>query len=75
MKVLRITAKVDGFRRAGIAHPAVATDHPIDGFTEDQIKAIKGEPQLVVEEVEVEGPEPKEADKPPARRQSGKAQA
>lgn len=74
MKALRITSKVDGFRRAGIAHPAVATDHPIDGLTEDQITALKGEPMLVVEEVEVEDPEPKEGEKP-ARRQGGKAQA
>lgn len=76
MKVLRITAKVDGFRRAGMAHPAAATDHPIDSLTEDQIKALKGEPMLVVEEAEVEDPEPeaKEGDKP-TRRQGGKAQA
>jgi hypothetical protein len=73
MKILRVTSKVDGFRRADMAHPAVATDHPIDSLSKEQIEALKGEPMLVVEEAEVEDPEPKEAEKP--TRRPGKAQA
>lgn len=55
---LRITAKLAGFRRAGIAHSSSAVDHPISNFTEKEIAALKGEPNLVVVEVELE-PEPK----------------
>jgi hypothetical protein len=55
---LRIVAKRDGFRRAGIAHSSSAKDHPISNFTEEQIEALKDEPNLVVVEVELE-PEPK----------------
>lgn len=51
---LRITAKLDGFRRAGIAHSSSAVDHPISTFSEEQIEALKGEPNLVVVEVELE---------------------
>lgn len=51
-KVLRITAKRDGFRRAGIAHPAQPTDHPLDSLSDDQVEALKAEPMLVVEEIE-----------------------
>ena len=46
---LRIAAKRDGFRRAGIAHPAVATDHPAGRFTPDQVEALRADPMLVVE--------------------------
>ena len=53
MKVLRITAKpATGFRRCGLHHPAQPVEHPIDAFTAEQIEALKGEPNLVVEEVE-----------------------
>ena len=54
-KLLRITSRREGFRRAGIAHPARPTDHPLDGFTEAQIEVLKGEPMLIVEEVETAG--------------------
>lgn len=46
--VIRITSKVAGFRRGGIAHPAQA-DHPIRTFTPDQLEAILGEANLTVE--------------------------
>ncbi|WP_152966478.1 HI1506-related protein [Gulbenkiania mobilis] len=49
--MIRITAKVDGFRRAGVAHPATPTDHPDDTFTEAQLTALQDEPMLVVEVV------------------------
>lgn len=51
-KVLRIRAKRDGFRRAGMAHPAAPTEHALDTLTADQVSALKAEPMLVVEEVE-----------------------
>lgn len=57
MKALRITAKVDGFRRAGIAHPAAPTIHPLESLTPAQIEALDGEPMLVVEEIDVDEPD------------------
>lgn len=51
-KILRITARRDGFRRAGLAHPARPVDHPIETFTAEQVEALKAEPQLVVEEID-----------------------
>jgi hypothetical protein len=57
-KVLVITSKKDGFRRCGIAHPAAATEHPIDKFTADQRKMLEAEPMLVVYEKDVPDPAP-----------------
>ncbi len=48
---LRITSKLAGFRRAGLAHPAEPTDYPAGTFTPEQIATLKGEPMLVVEEI------------------------
>jgi len=56
IKFLRITARHDGFRRAGIEHRATPVDHPLDSLTKDQIAQLKGEPGLVVIEVEIDGP-------------------
>jgi hypothetical protein len=53
-KFLRITAKRNGFRRAGIAHSDAPTDHPVSHFKPAQIEQLKDEPMLVVQEVEVE---------------------
>ena len=47
--VLRVTAKVAGFRRGGIAHPAEPVDHPVGSLKPHQIEAMLAEPQLVVE--------------------------
>lgn len=58
--MIRITSKVDGFRRAGVAHPAAPTDYPDDAFTKPQLAQLKDEPMLVVEEI-------KEAAKPAAK--------
>jgi hypothetical protein len=64
-KVLRITAKRAGFRRAGLAHPDTPVDHDIADFTDEQIAALKGETMLIVSEVEVKGKAAgKAADKP-----------
>lgn len=47
---LRITSKVDGFRRAGIAHPKATVDHPMEAFpTPHLIEQLLGERNLVVE--------------------------
>lgn len=50
--MIRITAKRDGFRRCGVNHPAVPTEHPSDAFTEDELTVLKQEPMLIVEELE-----------------------
>jgi len=56
---IKITAKKDGFRRAGMAHTG-AKVYPDDKFTKEQLAALKAEKNLVVEE---NVPEPKpEAD-------------
>lgn len=46
---LRITAKVEGFRRAGMAHPARATDHPAGTFSPRQVEELMGDAGLVVQ--------------------------
>ncbi len=47
--VLRITSKVDGFRRAGISHLKTAVEHDTINLTPVQIEALLAEPNLVVE--------------------------
>lgn len=47
-----ITAKRDGFRRAGIAHSSKPTRYPDDFFSEKQLKAMLKEPQLTLAHVE-----------------------
>lgn len=49
---LRITAKPkQGFRRCGAHHPAQAIDHPAGRFSEAEIKTLKAEPNLIVEDL------------------------
>jgi hypothetical protein len=64
---ITITSKKEGFRRAGIAHPAAPTSYPEDAFTPEQLAAIQAEPMLVVSittgdapaaDAAAEGPEP-----------------
>ncbi|HHR6222747.1 TPA: HI1506-related protein [Providencia alcalifaciens] len=43
-----ITAKVNGFRRCGIAHSDTATEYPDDHFTKEQLATLQAEPMLVV---------------------------
>ena len=50
--MIRITAKKDGFRRAGISH-AGARDYPDERFTPQELAMLKAEPMLVVEEITV----------------------
>lgn len=48
---IRITAKVNGFRRCGVSHPSTATEYPSDQFSKKEMEILKAEPQLVVEEI------------------------
>ncbi len=50
--MIRITAKQDGFRRAGMAHTKEPKEYPDNKFTRDQLKALKEEPMLIVEEID-----------------------
>lgn len=68
MKKIRIRSKKDGFRRAGMAHPAEWTEYPASAFTPEQLEAIKAEPMLQVEEFEAEA----KAEEPKAKAE-GKA--
>lgn len=73
VQILRITAKRDGRRRAGLDHPAAPVDHPADTFTPDQIAQLKADDQLVVQEVEVDVPDDKAGEKPEPAGKGGKA--
>lgn len=47
--VLRIVAKVDGFRRSGLTHSKSGAEHPIDAFPSPvQLEQLFAEPNLVV---------------------------
>ncbi|MCR5855991.1 HI1506-related protein [Mesorhizobium sp. J428] len=45
---IQIKSKVEGFRRAGIAHSRTPTEHPIGTFNPDQVEALLAEPHLTV---------------------------
>jgi hypothetical protein len=49
MTAFRITARRDGFRRAGLSHPASPVEHRVGIFTDEQIEALLAEPMLIVE--------------------------
>ena len=51
---IMIASKRDGFRRCGIAHSSQSTFYPDNFFTEEQLKALSKEPQLVLAYVEDE---------------------
>lgn len=51
-KTIRISARRDGFRRAGMSHAKGPVDHPAGTFTPAQLAALKTEPQLHVEEID-----------------------
>lgn len=51
-KGLRVVTKRDGFRRAGIEWSGT-TVVPLSDLTDDQVEALKSEPMLVVDEVDV----------------------
>lgn len=45
---IEISSKVDGFRRAGIAHPATPTPRRSRDFTPEQLEALRSEPNLFI---------------------------
>lgn len=47
-KVIDITAKRDGFRRAGMVHSEQTQTYPLSQFTKEQIRQLREEPMLVV---------------------------
>lgn len=48
-KTIRITSRIEGFRRAGMRHSKTPTDHPFDAFTAEQLNQLETEPNLKVE--------------------------
>jgi len=48
----RVTAKTDGFRRAGIVHAGVK-EYGVDELSESQLAAIEAEPLLILERLVV----------------------
>lgn len=46
---IRISCSVNGFRRAGVAHPDKPTVYADDFFTAAQLEALRAEPRLAVE--------------------------
>ena len=53
---IRIIAKKDGFRRAGLAHYGTR-EYPAEQFSAEQLQALLAEPMLVVELIEEDGDE------------------
>jgi hypothetical protein len=51
--MIRIIAKKDGFRRAGVAHAGVKL-WPDGSFTPEELAALQAEPNLIVEEFDEE---------------------
>jgi hypothetical protein len=49
--MIRITSKKDGFRRCGIAHSSSPTDYPDDQFSKKELKRLKAESMLIVQEL------------------------
>uniref|UniRef100_A0A0S6YZI7 Mu-like prophage FluMu N-terminal domain-containing protein n=1 Tax=Mizugakiibacter sediminis TaxID=1475481 RepID=A0A0S6YZI7_9GAMM len=74
--LITVTAKRDGFRRAGRAWSTAPTTVPADAFDTDQLAALHREPMLVVEERQAEAPEgdaePVKAEAPEGNTKSAK---
>lgn len=51
--MIRITSKQDGFRRAGMAHSKAPREYPNDRFSKEQLAALKSEPMLIVEVIDL----------------------
>jgi hypothetical protein len=68
-RMIRIKAKRNNFRRAGIAHPDQWTEYPDDAFTPEQIAALKAETMLIVQ---IAAPEPTEPTPDPVDEESAK---
>lgn len=64
-KDLLIAARpAEGFRRCGVHHPPAEVRHRAGTFTEDEVKALKAERNLIVMEADPEAAE-EGADKVP----------
>ena len=49
-RAVRVVAKVDGFRRAGMAHPTTPVEHPVENFADPGVlEALFAERQLTVD--------------------------
>lgn len=64
-RLIRITCRQPGFRRAGLAHPARA-EYPAETFSAAQIALLRAEPLLDVQEIEAPGDPGGAADAPAA---------
>ena len=53
MKIIRVIAKKDGFRRAGRSWSGT-TEIPASELSQGQIEALKAEPNLVIDEIDVD---------------------
>jgi len=62
MAKLKISAKRDGFRRAGRAWPREPVEVDSGEFSKDQLEALRAEPMLTIEE-SAKGRGRKQADK------------
>ncbi|MDY0261982.1 HI1506-related protein [Syntrophotalea acetylenica] len=50
--MIRITAKIEGFRRCSMAHGKQPTEYPDGRFSKDVLEQLGAEPNLVVEIIE-----------------------
>jgi len=47
--MIRITSKVDGYRRCGVLHPARPTEYPDNRFSAEELAVLQADPLLTVE--------------------------
>lgn len=64
---IKITSKKNSFRRCGIEHPDHTVVHPDGTFTPEQLKVLKAEPMLIVEEIADSEPEKTDGKKNPKK--------
>ncbi len=62
---VRIIARREGWRRCGVAHSIEPKIHEAGSFTEDEVRALLADPQLIVD-VAPEGYAPQEPPSDPA---------
>lgn len=56
-QLILITAKRNGYRRCGMAHPDHAVEYPASRFTAAQLKILQADPGLVVQIVDEAAPQ------------------
>lgn len=47
--MIRIRSRRDGFRRCGVAHPAIPVEYPDDRWTAEELEMLQADPMLMVE--------------------------